>query len=637
MKRSTSWLAVLFFLLSAAQVVAQEQSDAIQDRGARLSPKSAETVVRQAYAKLARYNKAARLQEMAGGSETLAETVALQFQLSDFRTGPISEILPLAQSDLLTFPTGEIITGITNSFRQSGGDEQVTYDATWRPGQYAAGNDPRWTIGQVLALTPDRYDDLSDYASYQVTVSLDGKARTYRAAAVFHDAGPDGRHPEFWDAVVGMGGTLTRFWEEQRAPLAPPAPEAVADETSVGHSRLKVGTRDAADQFTEWFFKYDEDPDALHHASGDHAVTSEFQLQCLAQPNNKQLCTIAARFQSAFDYGVLDDAFGLWYHASAGKSAGNDGVGNRGTDVNCNRVFGGAFSECLIFFTCTIPISVSIQPFGIGLGVNTTGGDLWNSGVGLQGTCHLQSTGGTSSNCTTPGFNGSCPPGTSYNSSNGLCCSTQANQCSTTFANKCLMYGGDYDFFSCTCDGCAACGGSPIMIDVAGDGIALTNVEGGVQFDLNGDGVTEPIPWIAAGADDAFLALDRNGNGRIDNGKELFGNFTDQPVTTTPNGYIALAEFDKPANGGNGDGVIDAHDAVFASLRLWQDTSHDGVSQPSELHTLNELGIKTLHLDYKLSKKTDSHGNEFRYRAKVDDVKGSNVARWSWDVFFTMD
>ena len=175
------------------------------------------------------------------------------------------------------------------------------------------------------------------------------------------------------------------------------------------------------------------------------------------------------------------------------------------------------------------------------------------------------------------------------------------------------------------------------MIDLDGDGIALTNVAGGVSFDLNGDGVTEPIPWVAAGADDVFLALDRNGNGRIDSGKELFGNFTAQPQSPTPNGYIALAEFDKVTEGGNGDGVIDARDSIFGSLRLWQDTNHDGVSEGSELHTLNDLGVKTLHLDYKLSKKKDSYGNEFRYRAKVDDVKGSNVARWSWDVFFTMD
>jgi hypothetical protein len=79
--------------------------------------------------------------------------------------------------------------------------------------------------------------------------------------------------------------------------------------------------------------------------------------------------------------------------------------------------------------------------------------------------------------------------------------------------------------------------------------------------------------------------------------------------------------------------VVDAQDAVFASLRLWQDTNHDGVSQPGELHTLQSLDVARLHLDYKESKRTDGHGNRFLYRAKVDDARGAKVNRWAWDVF----
>jgi hypothetical protein len=177
---------------------------------------------------------------------------------------------------------------------------------------------------------------------------------------------------------------------------------------------------------------------------------------------------------------------------------------------------------------------------------------------------------------------------------------------------------------------------SPILIDVLGNGFSLTDAQHGVNFDLDTNGSKEALSWIATGSDDAFLVLDRNGNGTIDDGGELFGNFTPQPDPIggkQRNGFLALAEYDTLAHGGNGDGVITAADGVFASLRLWHDVDHNGVSGASELMPLSSANIATLELRHKTSKYIDQYGNEFRYRAKVKDLHGAQVGRWMWDVF----
>jgi len=174
------------------------------------------------------------------------------------------------------------------------------------------------------------------------------------------------------------------------------------------------------------------------------------------------------------------------------------------------------------------------------------------------------------------------------------------------------------------------CHQSPILINLAEDAAYdLTDLAGGVSFDIDGGGQDrEQVSWTAPGTEQAFLWLDRNGNNAVDGGQELFGDLF------TPNGFEELRLYDLPSNGGNNDGVLDAQDAIWPSLKLWIDYNHDGVSQPWEIFSLAEKGIKALDLHYKLSGRRDSHSNLFRYWAIVTfERDGRLIHRRYYDVF----
>ncbi|HSR68707.1 MAG TPA: hypothetical protein VLU25_12280 [Acidobacteriota bacterium] len=169
--------------------------------------------------------------------------------------------------------------------------------------------------------------------------------------------------------------------------------------------------------------------------------------------------------------------------------------------------------------------------------------------------------------------------------------------------------------------------------------IKLSSRAEGVAFDINGDGMTEMLPWPQEDSDDALLAMDRNLNGRIDDGTELFGNFSPQARSNADrNGFEALKPFDGGGLGGNGDGFISREDWVFPRLLLWTDRNRDGVSQSDELRPLDHTRIVSIDLSYRISKRIDGHGNQFKYISGVmmDSDSPGPRRKWAVDVVFSL-
>jgi hypothetical protein len=188
----------------------------------------------------------------------------------------------------------------------------------------------------------------------------------------------------------------------------------------------------------------------------------------------------------------------------------------------------------------------------------------------------------------------------------------------------------------CSTAGCGSCW-SPILLDLDSNGFHLVGLDDAVSFDIDADGSLDTITWTSGSQGDAFLALDRNGNGTIDSGAELFGNYT--PFGNgrrAPNGYEALREFDLPPMGGNGNGLIDPYDEIWFALRTWIDANHNGVSEADELQTLDAAGVRSLDLRYMRSNHQDPYNNKFRFRARLTltNPAGRERESMAYDVFF---
>ena len=200
-------------------------------------------------------------------------------------------------------------------------------------------------------------------------------------------------------------------------------------------------------------------------------------------------------------------------------------------------------------------------------GFGTTGSQnagLDDLGISIGGTDYLWSNGFSDLNLTSGGWN---------NGGNGALSGMETSFLVNPIASESIGFiGGAMNYVS------------PLVLDLDGDGVApdLTHAysDGKVFFDIDADGFAERVGWVKA--DDGLLAMDRNGNGTIDDITELYGD--DQMPAF---GKLRLED-------SNTDGKIDAQDAAFTKLRVWQDDNQDGISQAGELKTLAELDIQSI-------------------------------------------
>lgn len=147
------------------------------------------------------------------------------------------------------------------------------------------------------------------------------------------------------------------------------------------------------------------------------------------------------------------------------------------------------------------------------------------------------------------------------------------------------------------------CPPSPLVLDLDGNGVQTSALDNGVYFDLNDDGHAGQVAWTDG--TDGFLVLDRNGDGQITSGAEMFGDHTVMSNgQVARDGFAALADLDS-----NADGLFDAKDELFAQVQVWVDTNRDGVSDAQELFGLTELGIQSIRLNAEFTPDRFQHGN----------------------------
>lgn len=415
---------------------------------ANMSPE--EKLIRWAYKKLSvyevvdKFSRAERERRPTG--QALAQK-ALKFKLKNFQIGRIEEIQNLRFNDLITLPTGNIIdiTPINTSVNND--EYKFSVKATWKNGQYSSGFDSQWTLGNLMQLDPNKYQNVGKYASYEVTVSFEGKNRTYLAVALFHNPYQSSQNlkPEFLDYIIGMGDIVTRVFNEAKLPLgtrqrntsnqnfqntegeSKPVRKTDKNQSTQNLvSSCEVNWYPGCGDCLEWYFSpiatstyclvwapwvnsggggneepteptgcqpslfyasqgQDIDSSNTEHTSGNHQVNTLFDHTCLQNQNCQTNCKIVDTIAQITDEGEL---VRLTVHSTAKDVKVNERSGARNTTVQCETAVGYGVKSCWSIFGCNASVSVGISGAGQTAQVSLTPNDnLYNRSYIFGGSC----------------------------------------------------------------------------------------------------------------------------------------------------------------------------------------------------------------------------------------------------------
>lgn len=634
-----------------------------------------------------------RSQGDAWKSDRLAADQALKerlsFQLSNFKSGNVADIEQQKLSDLVTTwdvgsDTLRANTGMWN-YSYTEGENSITTSVPygtffWEKSQDAKTAVVDWSLADILARGPEFHGPYVRYVSYTVKVTFQKHSTTYNALALFREdsevyfidnvtsatmlvllsktsiypapladthlrnvpfvqkwlsdhkqacaAGHAAKEDVCCDpgtGVCGVGeqdlhapGLVPREGKQgptsRRERMSKPYLMEVSFHPNQPAMKQPTMMAVAAplddcsshSQTTQFPHAAVNDKD---HVTGVHGFTANIPASCtysngpVGQPNCNVQCS-SGTVGVAAESGITI----VWpFHPKNTTDFTGQAFAVSGS-ATCQGTSAGAVMGCILP-GCAVSLSINASANGVGATISFPPGSLWNDQNQGQITCNAIAQPTPTPTPTPPPP----PPGPI----------DPPDPCLDSIVGSGPI--GNFNAPDC----------SPIIIDTRGEGFHLTSAANGVTFDIKANGNPIPIGWTDAHYQNAFLALP-GPDGLIHNGKQLFGNFTPQPSSPHPNGFLALAVYDQPDKGGNGDGTIDGRDAIFSSLRLWIDKNHDGVCQPEELFTLPELGVFSLSLDYSLSHRQDEFGNVFRYRAKVnarDHGDKSEAGPWAYDVF----